>query len=293
VAPVLARLEERRRSLASVESIVRHGKAPAKPEVSIVVPLYGRIDFMEHQLAQFVHDPEFKRADLIYVLDSPNLAEPFLHGATQLAQLYDVPFRAVVLSQNVGFSGANNLGAALARGRLLLLLNSDVIPRERGWLSRLKEFYEATPGIGALAPKLLYEDDSIQHAGLYFRREVDTGMWNNEHYYKGLHRTLAPANVTRAVPAVTGACMMIELALYKKLGGLQGMYVQGDYEDSDMCLRLRKEGRESWYLPTVELYHLEGQSYPSATRQLAGAYNQWLHTHMWSDQIATAMELTK
>lgn len=289
VSPAMTRLEERRRSVATVKSVDQHGQAPTNPAVSIVVPLYGRIDFLEHQLVQFVHDPELKQADLIYVLDSPDLAEPFRAAAIQLAQLYDIPFRAVVMSHNVGFSAVNNVGAHLATGRLLLLLNSDVFPREPGWLSAMTTFYDTTPKIGALAPKLLYEDESIQHAGLYFRQEIDTGVWNNEHYYKGLHRAVPAANVTRAVPAITGACMMIDLALYKQHGGLRGMYIQGDYEDSDLCLRLSQEGRENWYLPAVELYHLEGQSYPSSTRELAGAYNKWLHTHTWRHEIPKLM----
>ena len=290
VAPAMTRLEERRRSAATVESVDQHGQPPAEPFVSIVVPLYGRIDFLEHQLVQFVHDPDLQRADLIYVLDSPDLADPFRAAAIQLAQLYDVPFRTVVMSHNVGFSGVNNVGADLARGRLLLLLNSDVFPRQPGWLSAMSSFYDATPEIGALAPKLLYEDDSIQHAGLYFRRLPDTGVWNNEHYYKGLHRNLPAANVARPAPAVTAACMMIDLALYRELGGLRGRYIQGDYEDSDLCLRLTEKGRQNWYLPAVELYHLEGQSYPSHMRLLTGAYNQWLHTFTWEHEISRVME---
>jgi hypothetical protein len=223
IRPALTRLEERRQSLARVESIDQYGRAPAMPDVSVVVPLYGRIDFLEHQLAQFVHDPEVQHADLIYVLDSPELADAFRDTAAQLAQLYPVAFRAVVMSHNVGFSGVNNIGAGFARGRLLVLLNSDVIPRAPGWMSAMTRFYDATPNIGALAPKLLYEDDSLQHAGLYFQPLVDAGLWNNEHYYKGLHRNLPAANVARRVPAVTAACMMIDSSLYRELGGLRGI----------------------------------------------------------------------
>lgn len=290
-APALTRLEKRRRRAARVECIDQHGTMPLSPDVSIVVPLYGRLDFLEHQLAQFVQDPELRGADLIYVLDSPELADWFRASAVHLAQLYDVPFRAVVLSHNVGFSGVNNIGAELARGRLLLLLNSDVFPRDAGWLGEMSRFYDETPAIGALGPKLLYEDDSIQHAGLYFRRLIETELWNNEHYYKGLHRTLPAANLTRRVPAVTAACMMIDLALYREMGGLRGMYIQGDYEDSDLCMRLSEAGRQIWYLPSVELYHLEGQSFPSGMRQLTGAYNRWLHTHTWRHLMANNSDL--
>jgi len=70
---------------------------------------------------------------------------------------------------------------------------------------------------------------------------------------------------------------------------LPGIYVHGDYEDSDLCLRLIEAGYENWYLPEVELYHLEGQSYLSSERWLTSRYNAWLHTQLWNDQIEKAM----
>jgi GT2 family glycosyltransferase len=288
VAPALTRLQRRMSASVGIEAVDQHGTPPADPEVSLVVPLYRRTEFLEHQLAQFVHDPEIHGADLIYVLDSPEEAARLRRYARHLHDLYGVPFRLAVLSENGGYSAANNLGASLARGRKLLLLNSDVLPARPGWLSRMVAFYDANPRIGALAPKLLYEDDSIQHAGMHFDRNLECigelGWWN-EHFFKGFHRRFEPANVSRAVPAVTGACLLIDVELYRELGGLRGIYVRGDYEDSDLCLRLREQGRESWYLADVELYHLEGQSYPTPERAAASRYNQWLHSDLWCDAI--------
>jgi len=281
VAPALTRLQRRFSDAIEIDAVDQHGEPPTDPEVTIVVPLYRRIEFLEHQLAQFVHDPEIHAADLLYVLDSPEDAARLRTVAGHLHDLYGLPFRVAVLSANGGFSAANNLGASLARGRKLLLLNSDVLPGEPGWLSRMVACYDAHPEVGALAPKLLYEDDSIQHAGLWFER-LPGGSWSNEHYYKGLHRAFEPADVSRPVPAVTGACLLIDTALYRELGGLRGIYVRGDYEDSDLCLRLREQGRASWYLADVELYHLEGRSYPTPERTAASRYNQWLHGHLWS-----------
>jgi GT2 family glycosyltransferase len=277
IAPAMTRLQRRLSEAIEIEAVDQHGTPPEDPEVTIVVPLYRRTEFLEHQLAQFVHDPELHGADLLYVLDSPEQAARLRTVAGHLHDLYGVPFRLAVLSANGGFSTVNNLGASLARGRKLLLMNSDVLPAQPGWLSRMVAFYDANPQVGALAPKLLYEDDSIQHAGLCFERLPGGASWSNEHYYKGLHRLFEPAGVTRAVPAVTGACLLIDAELYRSLGGLRGIYVRGDYEDSDLCLRLREQGRESWYLADVELYHLEGQSYPTPERTAASRYNQWLH----------------
>jgi len=287
--PALQRLQARNQRDAKIETVLQFGRPPAEPTVSIVVPLYQRIDFLEQQLVHFADDPQLIASDLIYVLDSPELAEPLADIAERLFRLYGVPFRVALLSHNAGFSGANSFGASLARGRLLLLLNSDVLPSRAGWLTPLVEFYDTTPRIGALAPKLLYEDGSLQHAGLYFRREGRPPLWNNEHYFKGFARSLPSANVARPVPAVTAACMLVDRQIYEQVGGLRGMYVQGDYEDSDLCLRLAQQGRESWYLPQVELFHLEGQSYPSPLRQLTGRYNRWLHTHLWDEYITEVM----
>jgi GT2 family glycosyltransferase len=286
IAPALTRLQERLSTGVRLAAVDQHGPPPAEPQVTIVVPLYRRTDFLEHQLAQFVLDPELRSADLLYVLDSPEDAPALRPFARHLYDLYGVPFRLATLTTNGGYSAVNNLGASLARGRMLLLLNSDVLPSQPGWLSRMVEFYDEHPPIGALAPKLLYEDDSIQHAGLCFERAPGAASWSNEHFYKGLHRAFPAANVARAVPAVTGACLLIETELYRELDGLRGSYVRGDYEDSDLCLRLREHGRECWYMPAVELYHLEGQSYPSPEREAASQYNQWLHTELWRESLA-------
>jgi GT2 family glycosyltransferase len=283
LSPAIDRLEDRRRRGVAIGAVDQHGTPPDSPCASIIVPLFRRVEFLEQQMAQFVHDPEIAASDLVYVLDSPEDAEYLRSFAHDLYDLYGVPFRLAVLTKNGGYSAVNNLGANLARGRLLLLLNSDVIPDRPGWLAKLVEFYDGTPGIGALSPKLLYEDESIQHAGLYFQFEEQ--VWSKEHLFSGLHRDLPAANVTRPVPAVTGACLMISKALYDEVGGLRTDYIQGGYEDSDLCLRLAEAGRSSWYLPTVALYHLEGQSYPSTEGELESRYNRWLHSRIWGERI--------
>lgn len=285
IGPAITRLQERVNATVEVEWVDQHGTPPADPEVSIVIPLYRRTEFVEHQLAQFVLDPAMREADIVYMLDSPQDATHLRPFAGHLFALYGVPFRLACLTANGGYSVVNNLGAGLARGRMLLLLNSDVLPDRPGWLAPMIAAYDANPKVGALSPKLLYEDESIQHAGLYFERSPGEDTWWNEHYYKGLHRSFPAANVARDVPAVTGACLLIGTELFRNLGGLRGMYVRGDYEDSDLCLRLREQGLLSWYLPEVELYHLEGQSYPSREREAASNFNRMLHSDLWRQSL--------
>ena len=83
---------------------------------------------------------------------------------------------------------------------------------------------------------------------------------------------------------------MIARNLFLAQGGLRACYVDGDYEDSDLCLRLSTAGYENWYVPDVELYHLEGQSYEWESPRVRSAfYNAWLHDHLWSDTIEAVM----
>ena len=123
---------------------------------------------------------------------------------------------------------------------------------------------------------------------MYFQRSGETDLWTNQHYFKGFSRSLDAANVTRPVPAVTAACMMIERALYEQVGGLWHGYVDGGSEDSDLCIRLLEAGRRNWYVADVELYHLEAQSYRTADRT-AHSYNSWLQTHLLGERIEEIM----
>jgi GT2 family glycosyltransferase len=286
VHPALQRIQAQLEAEVKIETVIEVGEQPSEPPaVSVIVPLYKRIDFVEHQLAHFARDPELAAADILYVLDSPEIADNLLDSVHALSVLHGISLRVAVMAANAGYSGANNAGVSIARGERIVLLNSDVIPDGPGWLGKMSAFYDATPGIGALGPKLLYEDDSLQHAGMYFYRPGGGPLWANHHYFKGMHRTFAAANVARAVPAVTAACLMIDRSLYEDAGGLSYAYVQGGYEDSDLCLRLIEMGRENWYMPGAELYHLEAQSFTAERRKPAAAYNEWLHTRTWGERI--------
>lgn len=238
------------------------GSPPASPTVSVIVPLYGRTDFIEHQLMEFADDAWFlQHAELIYVLDDPTLVEGFTAQAEALHRLYKIPFKWVWGSTNRGFSGANNLGTSQAKGEYLLYLNSDAFPRQPGWAEALVMTLKQNPELGAVAPRLLLADGGIQHGGMEFLRREELGVWINHHPLMGLAPALDPHKKLTIVPAVTGACLMVRHKDLDAIGGWDTGYLIGDFEDSDLCLKLRSIGLTIGYLPTVELTHLERQSF--------------------------------
>lgn len=77
------------------------------------------------------------------------------------------------------------------------------------------------------------------------------------------------------------------------MGGFTTDFIVGDYEDSDLCLKLRKLNRKIYYLGDVELYHFERVSIrknEDYTRGVASQYNRWLHQSRWQDDIVALME---
>jgi len=277
----------------SARRVIEVGSIPAQPHVSIVIPIYGKLDLLGPQIALLADDEEIRNAEIILVLDSPELEGEFVSLVHDLHALYGLALRALVLNQNAGYGIANNVAASHATGSLLLLLNSDVFPESAGWLGQMTAAYRARAKVGALAPKLLYEDRALQHAGMYFEHEPGRG-WSNQHFFKGFPSTFASANVSREVPAVTGACLLIDRDLFVRAGGFDPVYAIGEYEDSDLCLRLSSMGYPSWYLAEVALFHLERRSFaPHRSRQRAGAtrHNSWLHNNRWKAEMERLMEL--
>ena len=274
------------------KQVVRsYGMQPTNPALSILVPLYGRHDFADYQIALFADDPDFQSVELIYVVDDPSIFGAFSSVCPDLYCTFQVPFVLASPGANLGFAGANNFGAGIARGQYLLFLNSDVLPKRPLWASDLLRIYRSLQSPGMLGAKLLYEDGSVQHAGMAFRRYSGwNDMWINDHPLKGQ----SPFGLSGAseVDAVTAACAVMEVELYHKLGGFSEDYIVGDFEDSDLCLRASSVGRRNYVALDVEMYHLERQSQTrigdSILRTNLTLYNCWLQNSRWAGQIEKA-----
>lgn len=290
--PVLeAMLAARERSWDDMPvRLERVGAGIETPRASIIVPLYGRFDFVEHQLLEFARDPWLlANAELVYVVDDRDLLARMAGEAWALWRLYGVPFTWVWGGTNRGFAGANNLGATHSHGRQLVFLNSDAIPRGPGWLQPMLDALDSDPGVGAVGVRLLFSDGSMQHAGMEFRRRDDLGIWTNHHPRMGLDASLDPCREPTEVACVTGACMALQREVFDRVGGWDSGYLIGDFEDSDLCLKLQDADLRVLYLPSVELTHLERQSFKllgeGDFRTRVVVWNAVRHQQRWGERI--------
>ena len=215
------------------------------------------------------------------MVDDPSIVAPVLDLAARYHQLFGVPFRVVWYGENRGYAGANNIGASFARGKHLVLLNSDVIPQQPGWLSTLGSALETLPAAGAVGPLLQFGDGAIQHAGMYPRTDVSwPGFILNTHRHMGMAWT--GDDRPSQHPMLTAACLMLRTEDFRRVGGFDENYLIGDFEDSDLCLSLRKLGRKLYLVPEAKLWHLERQSQNLDTaptqRQLVTLFNGWRYS---------------
>lgn len=266
------------------------GATPDTPTASVIVPLYGRTDFVEHQMLEFTKDAWLKEnAEIIYVVDDPRIVESFSTQTETLFRLYQMPFKWIWGGVNRGFSGANNLGAQHAKGKNLVFLNSDAFPTQTGWVQVMTHALDHNPELGAVGARLLFGDGGMQHAGIEFQRKEELGIWVNHHPLMGLDPILDPHQSLSVLPAVTGACIALRRKDFDQIGGWDTGYLIGDFEDSDLCLKLRSKGFHIGYLPQVELIHLERQSFKllgqDEFRNRVVIYNALRHQTRWKQLI--------
>ena len=292
--PAISSVIEKRNRALEHKKIERwdFGRPRPDPQATVIVPLYGRWDFVEHQLLAFADDREFNEdIELVYVIDDPDLLAGLLSSAEELYELYNVPFTVIWGHANRGFSGANNLGANAASGRYLVFLNSDAFPTAPGWVGSLVRVLEENPEFGVVAPRLLFPDGGLQHVGIEFRWNGAFGIWINDHPLLGLPAEADKVSGLCERHAVTGACMAVRRDEFDALDGFDTGYLIGDFEDSDLCLKYRRKGLLPGYFPGVELTHLERQSIKQSGdqefRQKVTILNAVRHQLRWGELIET------
>lgn len=293
IGSMISELWNSRSKLQANAELVAYNEhyAPPIPTVTLIIPIYGRYDFISHQLSQFASDPGMRNHEIIYVIDDPRIASEVRESCHYLAPIFHIAFKVLYLEKNLGYAGANNAGVRAAQADKILLLNSDVFPCEAGWLDRMVARAGDQIDSTLLGARLLYEDESVQHDGMTFNQVFWLDhLWINEHYGKGLPANLfGSSDGMEERECVTGACILMSKANYESLGGFDECYILGDFEDSDLCLKARDKGLNVAIAEDITLYHLERQSQsmvtPDRWKTELTYYNCWLHSSRWHDRI--------
>lgn len=245
--------------------------SPDAPRFSIVIPLYNRALFTgicARSLAAVAD--HWDETEVVFVDNGST------DGTAALLATLSAPFRALRNETNAGFARACNQGAAAARGDFVVFLNNDTVPQP-GWLSALAAALAGPDAAVVAGPTLLFPDDTIQHAGIGFNARGEP-----VHLDYGVPFVRNQV-CSRAVPAVTGACLIVARERFLALGGFDERYRNG-FEDLDFCCRARQAGGAVRYAADSVLYHFESAS---DGRYRADEANAARFRAAWADWLAS------
>lgn len=262
---------------------LRHPLPDTLPLVSIVIPTRDRKDLLEQCIRSLDEKTSYRTVEIIVVDNDSGESETKAYFA-ELAKRGNV--RIVPAPGPFNYPRLINLGAAEARGELLMTLNNDIEAIDPDWLDELVS-QVLRPEVGLVGCLLLYPDQSVQHAGVIVGLSGVAG-----HMYAdaaaGDPGYAGRILVTQDLSAVTGACQIMRRALFERLGGLDEAHLAVAYNDIDFCLRVRAAGQRVIYTPHARLLHRHSASRGSDIRPERLASFTWERDFMrtrWSEVI--------
>jgi GT2 family glycosyltransferase len=241
---------------AGVDSnIVRY--SITKPgRVEVIVPTRDLPDFLERCLVSVFTRTTY-RDFRVTIIDNGSVMPETSRLLAAWEEREPQRFRVVRVDEPFNFSRLVNVGARSTDGPYLLLLNNDTEVLADDWLGAMLEQAQREP-IGAVGARLLYGDETVQHAGVV----VGLGSLAGHVYRFTPADDPGPGGAVATVrnySALTGACLMVRREVFEAVHGFDEA-LSVEFNDVDFCLRLLRAGYRNVYLPHVVLRHHESTS---------------------------------
>jgi GT2 family glycosyltransferase len=221
-----------------------------RPSVSIIIPTRDNWRLLERCVRSLEERTAYRNYEILVVDNESKDAET-------VAYLGRVAHRVVAFPGPFNFALMNNCAAGAARGEHLVFLNDDTEVIAAEWLEAMLEHSQRRE-VGAVGPRLLFPNRTIQHAGVVLGIHGKAGhvFWGFRADHPGYYDF---ARVIRNYSAVTAACLMTRRAVFEEVSGFDEAF-DISYNDVDLCLRFRERGYLVVYTPYAVLYHHQSAS---------------------------------
>ena len=229
--------------------IRRHLKEEKK--ISIIIATRDRIDLLARCIASVEAKTSYENYEIVLVDNDSQSEEArvFFRNFPHRLLHYEGPFN---------YSAINNFAVENTEAPWLLFLNNDTEVISSEWLTAMAEHVQR-PEVGAVGARLLFRDETIQHAGVVLgvRGMVKHAFYRFPAESPGVCRQL---QVTRNYSAVTGACLLTRRSVFQEVGGFDEEHLPVIFNDVDLCLKMRQAGYFIVYTPFAKLYHDQSAS---------------------------------
>lgn len=228
---------------------------PYEPLVSVIIANKDHREDLMRCVESLEQESEYKNLEIL-IVENNSVSEEIVTYYDQVQRQYD-NVRVLRYEKEFNYADIQNYAAVRAKGDHLLLLNNDT------WLERPESIREMLgycmrDDVGIVGAKLLYPDDTIQHAG------VIVGLGGvADHAFVGMDRE-DPGYCCRAIcaqeySAVTAACLMVKKTVFMEVGGMD-TELKIAFNDVDFCLRVKEAGYKIIYNPFSIWYHDESKT---------------------------------
>ena len=254
---------QRRGEEASVETVegmcgryrVKY-RLQGRPQVSIIIPTRDLSAYLEPCLKSIFEKTAYDHFEVIVADNDSREPEPLVLFR-RWKEREPSRFRVAPLPIAFNFPALINEGVRNAEGDLILLLNNDIEVVSEDWLSEMAA-QALRPRIGAVGVKLLYPDDTVQHAGVVLGIG---GIAGHSHKYSAKDQPgyFDRLRITANCAAITGACLMVKRSRFDEVAGFDEA-LSVAFNDVDFCIKLLKAGYYNLCLSHLTLYHHESQT---------------------------------
>jgi GT2 family glycosyltransferase len=231
--------------------------------IAIIIPMRDQIHLLARCLETLAEKTTYPNYEIV-IVDNDSQSE---EARDYLAR---TPHRVLHFGGPFNYSCLNNFAVEQTDAPWLLFLNNDTEILEGDWLSAMAEHVQRAE-VGAVGARLLLPDGTVQHAGVV----LGVSGTGNHAYFgfggedPGVHRQL---QVIRNYSAVTGACLLTRRDVFKQVNGFDEEALPVNFNDVDLCLKIRRAGYLIVYTPFAKLIH-----HGSATRSAS--------VHPWEDAL--------
>lgn len=225
------------------------------PLISIVIPNKDHIAELETCIRSIIEKSSYRNFEIV-IVENNSIEEKTFSYYDKIQKEYE-NVKVIIWDGVFNYSAINNYGVKFVNGEYILFLNNDTEMISEEALSEMLGCCMREE-VGAVGAKLLYEDDTVQHAGVVigfggYAGHVNVGIGRNDYGY--MVRAMINCNYS----AVTAACMMTKKSLFDEVGGFDEQFVVA-CNDVDYCLQLRKLNKLIVYNAFSEWYHYESKS---------------------------------
>jgi len=240
--------------------------AHAAPDVSVVVVSFNTRDLLRECLTTLAQEAGGVFYETIVVDNASR------DGSADMVAAEFPQAHLIRSDVNLGFAAANNRGFAVAKGRHVVLLNSDAFLRP-GALPLSIEKMDAQPRVGLAGARLIGRDDAWQPSARMFPSPLNdflslsglAARYPQSRFCGRFDRTWAPPEEAAEVDWVPGAYSIIRRSVLEQAGYFDERFFLY-YEEVDLCRRIKAAGHSIWYWPDVVVIHLGGESSKTVKR---------------------------